>query len=162
MAEGQSEQPIGLIFLGNTGAGKSFLANLILPEEKFAHELSLTAVTKKTVYEKLKYGNSIVYVFDIPGLIEADEEDGEAIESNKREIDKAFEICPNSIVIYVFGIDNISGRIRGEDILAFKELNKAYPFKTESLTIVMNRVPIPIKRPDNYEGKAITLLKKNF
>lgn len=75
---------------------------------------------------------------------------------NKREIEKAFEICPNSIIIYVFGTQN--GRIRNEDIIA---LNDAYSFKDKSLIFVINGISRQ-NRSSNYQGETITYLKSIF
>ncbi|CAF4883175.1 unnamed protein product, partial [Rotaria sp. Silwood1] len=106
---------------------------------------SPTPVT--TVTESIEYtiNNTTYVIFNIPGLIEAKQEQ---IDLNKQEINKAFQLCPNAVVIYVFG--NQSGRIRNEDIVAFHALNNAYPFASKSLVLVVNG--IPVDREENYEG----------
>ena len=152
---GQSpSERYGLIILGNSGVGKSFLANLFLQKESFVHQTSATAVTTATEFIEYTTGNKTYVVFNIPGLIEADQE---RIEINKREIDKAFQQCPNGIVIYVFGTQK--GRIRNEDVIAFQALNDAYPFDTKSLVLVVNGIPRQNRAP-NYEGETIVLLQK--
>src|ERR1700722_3373665 len=117
-----SPERCGVIILGNSGVGKSFLVNLLLPNEKFLHKSAPSAVTKATEYEEYTDGNQTFVIFNIPGLVESKQEN---IEQNKKEIDKAFQICPNAVIIYVFG--NQKGRIRNEDVIAFNALNEAYP-----------------------------------
>jgi len=148
-------QRFGLIILGNSGVGKSFLANTLLNKEAFAHKAAPTAVTTVTEYEELHTvdGNTTFLIFNIPGLIEAKQEQ---IDKNKEEIYKAFNECTNAVVIYVFG--NQNGRIRKEDIVAFEALNKAYPFSQKSLLMVINNMPED--RDADYEGKTITFLRE--
>ena len=45
MAAKQSQK--GIIILGNTGVGKSFIANILLGKDVFVHELNAAAVTTK-------------------------------------------------------------------------------------------------------------------
>jgi len=153
-------QEVGLIIVGNSGVGKSFLANILLQKEQFRHELSPTAVTKETELETVNLqganGNAIrAAIFNIPGLIDNDQE---AIEKNKREIDKAFQLRPVSIIVYVFGV--VGGRIRDEDIVAFKALDVAYKINRDSLCFVVNDLPPPgPERSTDYEGQTVALLK---
>ncbi|CAF1049800.1 unnamed protein product [Didymodactylos carnosus] len=137
----------GLIILGNSGVGKSFLANILLGKEVFQHKFSSSSVTHETESYEVQLGETSFAVFNIPGLIEADQN---RIDLNKQEIYKAFDQRPNSIIIYVFG--NTNGRIRDEDFIAFNAINKAFPFNEDSLVIAINS--LPKKRPENYEGEA--------
>ncbi len=143
----------GLIILGNSGVGKSFLANILLGREAFNHEFSSTSVTHATEFQEVIVGYISLAIFNIPGLIEANQE---RIDLNKREIDKAFAQRPNSIVMYVFGQTN--GRIKDEDVVAFNAINEAYPFQPESLVLVVNG--LPKRRPANYEGSTLVLLQQ--
>jgi hypothetical protein len=58
--------------------------------------------------------------------------------------------------MFVFG--KTGGRICDEDIMAFNDINAAYPFQPESLVLVVNG--LPKKRPSNYEGTTLVLLQK--
>ncbi len=98
-------------------------------------------------------GNETYAIFNVPGLIEADQKH---IEMNKVEIDKAFRERPTSLILYVFGSQG--GRIRDEDVVAFNALNKAYPFDLKSLVLIVNG--LPKDRPKNYEGEVIVLLEE--
>lgn len=145
----------GLIILGNSGVGKSFLANILLGEEKFVHKFSPGSVTTETKHADTVFGGYTFAVFDIPGLIEAEQD---KIDRNKREIDRAFAQQPNSLILFVLGEQG--GRIRDEDIVAFQAINKAYTFKTESLVLIVNN--LPKDRDDDYEGATITYLKEKI
>ncbi|CAF0732721.1 unnamed protein product [Adineta steineri] len=142
----------GLIILGNSGVGKSFLANVFVGREAFAHKFSCSSVTRATEFEEIELGDLPFTVFNIPGLIEAEQE---RIDLNKREIDKAFSLRPNSIVMFVFG--HQGGRICEEDVVAFNAINAAYRFQPESLVLVVNG--LPKRRPSNYEGSTLVLLQ---
>jgi GTPase SAR1 family protein len=143
----------GLIILGNSGVGKSFLANVLVGHEAFAHAFSSSAVTHETEFIEVHIGGLPLAIFNIPGLIEAEQE---RINLNKVEIDKAFSQRPNSVILFVFGHQN--GRVRDEDVVAFNAINAAYPFRPESLVIVVNA--LPKDRPKDYEGSTFVLLQK--
>ena len=151
--ESNTMDQYGLIILGNSGVGKSFLANILLGCEAFTHEVRSDSVTRSTDFMEVSIGQVIFAIFDIPGLIEADPK---RIAANKKEIDKAFLQRPNSIIMYVFG--NQNGRLREEDVVAFKAINAAYSFRREALVIVVNDVPK--RRARDYEGTTLVLLKQ--
>jgi hypothetical protein len=144
----------GLILLGNSGVGKSFLANRLLDDdEAFESKFSARSVTRHTEWKDMTtaIGKHIYSVANIPGLVEANQK---LIDENRHEIMKAFEQCPFAIVLFVFGHKN--GRIPDEDLVAFTRINDAYEFPLESLLLIVNG--IPSNRPDDYEGKTAELL----
>jgi predicted GTPase len=151
--ETDDTQQFGLIILGNAGVGKSFLGNILLNREVFVHEFSADSVTHTTEYCEIQIGDFKLAIFNIPGLIEANQK---RIDLNKREIEKAFLARPNSIVLYVFG--NQRGRLRDEDLVAFNAINAAYSFQSESLVLVMN--DLDKDRPSNYEGTTLVRLQQ--
>ncbi|CAF4105185.1 unnamed protein product, partial [Rotaria sp. Silwood1] len=132
-----SRSTVGLILLGNTGVGKSFLANILLGKEAFAHECQGSSVTHVAEHELLRLSERSYVVFNVPGLIEYDQE---IIERNKMEIQKAFDQCPNSIIASVFGA-GVGGRIVDQDIVAFNALKDAYQFQPDSLIFIINNIP---------------------
>ena len=142
---------VGIIILGNSGVGKSFLGNVIVGREVFKHEYQADAVTLRTEYQISSFNGQTYAIYNIPGLIEAEQE---RIDLNKREIDLAFRQHPNAVVLYVFGTNN--GRIINEDVVAFNALNAAYPFSQKSLVVVINGVNP--NRPNEYEMKTTTTL----
>ncbi len=139
--------------MGNTGVGKSFLANVLLKQDVFVHKATARAVTTETEFKDTRMGNETYTIFNIPGLIEADQK---RIETNKAEIHKAFTKRPTSLILYVFGCQG--GRIRNEDVVAFNALHKAYPFNLESLVLIINGVPKD--RPKDYEGEVMVSLEE--
>eukprot|EP01133_Synstelium_polycarpum_P015326 gene15326-18158_t len=146
---------IGLQLLGNSGVGKSFLVNILLGKPNhFKHELAATSVTTTTDMCKMTIGSLVVEVFNIPGLVENDQD---KISRNKQQIDNAFSMQPYCVVCFVFGSNG--GRIRDEDILAFKALDQAYNLNRQSLCFIVN--DLPAIRNKHYEG-ATTLRLSNL
>ena len=146
----------GLILLGNSGVGKSFLANRLLDDDgAFESRFSARSVTRHTEWKNMStaIGKHIYSVANIPGLVEANQK---LIDENRREIMKAFEECPLAIVLFVFGHKN--GRIPDEDLLAFMRINDAYEFPFQSLLLIVNG--IPLERPAEYEQKTAELLQE--
>eukprot|EP01113_Clastostelium_recurvatum_P003683 TRINITY_DN1160_c0_g1_i2.p2 TRINITY_DN1160_c0_g1~~TRINITY_DN1160_c0_g1_i2.p2 ORF type:complete len:307 (+),score=81.94 TRINITY_DN1160_c0_g1_i2:124-921(+) len=142
----------GLLYLGNSGVGKTWLVNLTLGKEAFRAAYESSSVTKTTEYVDVMVtysrGAVMTRLFNIPGLIENNQE---AIEHNKVEIQKAFVQRPVSVVVFVFSVTG--GRIRDEDMVAFEALNKSYRLKPESLCIVVNQLNKKKRTPD-YERET--------
>ena len=146
----------GLIILGNTGAGKSFIGNLILNREAFVHECNADSVTHKTEFCEFSEGPIQFSIFNIPGLIENEQA---AVERNKVEIHKAFGIRPKSIVAFVFNA-GAGGRITEDDIIAFHAIKKVYSFESKSFLAIVN--DLPPNRPPNYDTDAKAKLEKSL
>lgn len=148
MATGFSQRnfdDFGVIILGNSGAGKSFLCNILLGENRFKHEFQAAAVTTKTEYCESLDDSRRMRIYNIPGLVESHQE---RIDRNKKEIMRAFELSPVSVVIFVWR--QTGGRVQNDDIIAFNALNKAYKFPQDSLMFVVN--DLPPRRPPEYDG----------
>ena len=149
-----SSSPTAIIILGNSGVGKSFLANRLLNDDQaFESRFSARSVTHQTEWKNYRASNtSTEYVVgNIPGLIENNQK---AIDENRHEIMKAFEQYPWAIVLFVFGHKN--GRIPDEDLVAFARINDAYQFPSQSLLVIVNG--IPSDRPNGYEERTKQLL----
>ena len=143
----------GLILLGNSGVGKSFLANRLLDEDIFESSYSVRSVTRHTEWRHTTFHNKEYMVHNIPGLIEANQA---LVDQNRHEIMKAFLNSPYAIVIFIFGQQG--GRLRDEDIVAFQKLHEAYVFQPESLLLFINGVPED--PPDDYEVKTRRFLSQ--
>jgi ElaB/YqjD/DUF883 family membrane-anchored ribosome-binding protein len=141
----------GIIILGNSGSGKSFLCNIIIGSTKFQAGFQPDAVTTATEHHRIETSKCDYLVYNIPGLIEADQE---RIDLNKKEIQKAFNECPTSVVLFVWR--QTGGRVQNDDVIAFNALNEAYKFPRDGLLFVINNVPV--QRPMGYEGKFIATL----
>ncbi|CAF3199107.1 unnamed protein product [Rotaria sp. Silwood2] len=144
----------GLIIVGNSGVGKSFLANIILGKQYFKHDFSARSVTHRTESITCILGDKHYRIYNIPGLIEGDEE---RISLNRHEISRAFEEQKEHslVVIYVFGHQN--GRIRNEDVVTFQAIHNAYTFNPDSLITIVNA--LPSDRPNTYnENTQATLI----
>ncbi|CAM4818186.1 unnamed protein product [Rotaria magnacalcarata] len=144
----------GIILLGNTGVGKSFLGNILLGREVFKHECSPSPVTHATEFQAYTADGDSYAVFNIPGLLEDDQD---AVDRNKQEIYKAFQQSPNSVVGFVF-TGGSGGRIKSEDLIAFNAIHKTYNFKQESLVIIIN--DLPSDRPKTYESETTIKLER--
>ncbi|CAF1449537.1 unnamed protein product [Adineta ricciae] len=136
----------GLVIIGNSGVGKSFLGNIILGKQYFKHDFAARSVTHQTESITCQLGDKYYRIYNIPGLIEGDEE---RIALNRREVSRAFEEQKEHslVVIYVFGHQN--GRIRNEDIVTFRAIYNAYTFNPDSLIIIVNG--LPPDRPSTYD-----------
>ncbi|CAF4429413.1 unnamed protein product, partial [Rotaria sp. Silwood2] len=142
----------GIIVLGNAGSGKSFLCNLIIGSELFKSAISVDAVTINTEYHSVKQDAKEIRIYNIPGLVEADQE---RIEKNKEEILKAFQDSPSAVVLFVWS--NINGRVQTNDAIAFDALSQAIEFPHGSLMFVVN--DIPVRREADYEAKFVVRIK---
>ncbi|CAF1351857.1 unnamed protein product [Adineta steineri] len=152
----ESEIKYGLILLGNSGVGKSFLANRLLNDDQaFESRFSVRSVTRHTEWKDMSaaIGNHTYSVANIPGLVEANQK---LIDENRQEIMNAFEQHPCAIVLFVFGNNN--GRIRDEDLVAFMRINGAYEFLPNSMILIING--IPSNRPSDYDKKTTKLLQE--
>ncbi|CAF4587791.1 unnamed protein product, partial [Rotaria socialis] len=141
----------GLIILGNSGAGKSCIYNMIIGYERFETDCRREAVTTTVQSHRIFAGPSDVVIYNIPGLIESHQEE---IDRNKREIVKVFEQSPISVVIFLW--TPVDGRPKPDDIIAFKALKEAFKFLSKSLIFVLNN--IPSNRPPTYEGRCMFYL----
>jgi GTPase Era involved in 16S rRNA processing len=147
---GKSDE-CGLILLGNSGVGKSFLANRLLDTDIFQTKFSPQSVTRETESKPIEFNGKKYVIYNIPGLIEADQM---LINQNIQEIKKAFEMSSNSIVIFIFG--QLAGRIQDEQVVTYKLLNAACNFKPESLLILVNN--ISDEMTEGYEDNVRYLL----
>jgi tRNA U34 5-carboxymethylaminomethyl modifying GTPase MnmE/TrmE len=147
---GKSDE-CGLILLGNSGVGKSFLANRLLDTDIFQTKFSPQSVTRETESIPIEFNGKKYVVYNIPGLIEADQM---LINQNIQEIKKAFEMSSNSIVIFIFG--QLAGRIQDEQVVAFNLLNAACNFQPESLLIFLNNINDEMSK--GYEDNVRYLL----
>jgi DNA polymerase/3'-5' exonuclease PolX len=97
----------GIIILGNVGVEKTYICNLLIGHRKFVSAYEPEAVTTATESYRIATASGNLLIYNIPGLIETNQE---RIDRNKREIMKAFDLSPISIVMFVTSAA-IGGRI---------------------------------------------------
>lgn len=137
------------ILVGNSGVGKSYLANLLANENYFDNKFSARSVTHRTESIVCRFDDRVYRIYNIPGLIEGDQT---RVRINREEIARAFdqEKQNGTVIIYIFGHEN--GRIRHEDVVSFQTMNEAYQFSLDSLLIIVNG--LPSGRPKKYDDET--------
>lgn len=143
----------GIIVLGNSGVGKSFICNLLIGKNEFESTYQPSAITTCSSSYLLVREQSVYTIWNVPGLIEAKQE---SINENKKQIELAFRKSRYACVIFVWS--ETSGRLQHDDIIAFNALNTAYQFPEDSVLFVFNNVPS--KRPSDYDETFKVLLWK--
>jgi len=152
-----------VLTLGNSGAGKSLLDNILLGKHQFVHESSADSCTSEVehVVVERAWGEDgarkTFAVFNIPGLLEIDKD---KIERNKNAIKAAFGRYATVDQFILFVLGNDGGRPRGADAEAFSSMLEAYELQTESVLFVCNRKPRnPKPNSEAYEAQFISLFK---
>ncbi|CAF1233179.1 unnamed protein product [Adineta steineri] len=135
-SDASKKRRLGIIILGNTGPGKSYIGNLLCGREVFKSSFQAKSVTREAVSETIKLGEYEMDFVDTPGLVELDQK---KIENNIAEIEKAFQMNPISVVIFVWSQTN--GRPSPVDIIAFKSLFASYQFPRICMLHIINNVP---------------------
>ncbi len=64
---------LGIIVLGNSGVGKSFITNIILNKEISPKDCSNQSVARQSEFQEITFGDKHYAIYDTPGLIEADQ-----------------------------------------------------------------------------------------
>ncbi|CAF3426239.1 unnamed protein product [Rotaria socialis] len=145
----------GLISLGKSGVGKSFIANRLLNRDSFESNTAAGPVTKLMSFSPYQHEKKQCIVYDVPCLLNISQE---VMKSNREEIKKAFEHSLQTIVLFIVGEQ--SGRISEEDITTITLINDAYKIPHESLVLIVNSVPKDMT--DDYRNKIITQFVKLF
>ena len=149
-------QSVGLLTIGNTGVGKSFLLNAIVGSAVFQAARRVRAVTVQTASHTVVVDDKAYKLFDIPGLIEMGNE--QKIESNKAAIDTAFSQCAEQIVLVVMGHLNL--RPQAQDLATFFAVQRAYDLHQRSIIFVVNQIRADETARDKVD--FITMLKESL
>jgi GTPase SAR1 family protein len=150
---GNNSRETGIIVLGNSGVGKSFICNLLIDEQIFDSEFRPEACTTLSSHHSFNRNRSNYTIWNVPGLIEVDQK---SIDGNKEEINRAF--LENSYAYVIFVWTEKSGRLQYDDIIAFNALNEAYRFPAQSVMFVFNNIPSD-RNPEYDERLKFTLSK---
>jgi predicted GTPase len=73
-SSGSNMNEFGIIVLGNSGAGKSYLCNILIGHDNFEHNFQPGAVTTETEVCDITDGSKRMKIFNIPGLVESKQE----------------------------------------------------------------------------------------
>ena len=147
---------VGVLTIGNTGVGKSFLLNAIAGSAVFQAARRVRAVTVKTTSHTVVVGDKAYKLFDIPGLIEMGNE--QKIDSNKAAIDTAFSQCAEQIVLVVMGHLNL--RPQAQDLATFLAVRRAYELHHRSIIFVVNQIRADETAKDKVD--FISMLKESL
>lgn len=140
-----------VLLLGNSGVGKSFLLNVMQEEDEFESRYSGTAVTRTIELGVLQptADDSAAYIlYNIPGLLDPSKE---VAAENSRQIESAFRDRGNLPVITLFVLTVEGGRIRADDLEAWRAITRFAPdIETETaVAFVVNKM-----ESDDFESKA--------
>jgi len=123
-----------IIIIGNTGVGKSFVVNCLLDDEVFASEERSIAVTSKLEFRKILIEDVTYKIYNIPGLLEDDEE---KVKNNKKAIMASLDNKEEVYVFYMLTVEG--GRLRSNDLDAYRAFSKAYEVKTTAFAFLVNK-----------------------
>jgi len=144
-----------LLFVGNSGVGKSLLLNLLIGENVFLHKISASSVTSEvewTIWHaQIKNVERELMMLNIPGLIEAE---GKHLERNRQALTSAFGKKENHVVLFIFG--NTNGRLNSDDVDAFKQLTTVYSLTAASLIVVFNQA----KKTKGWQESILTMVRE--
>ncbi|KAK6188737.1 hypothetical protein SNE40_004853 [Patella caerulea] len=96
-SDNQEPEVIGVVLMGKTGAGKSYLGNHLLKQSWFQHSSSLSSCTSECQSgERLLHGHTKLRVIDTPGLFDTDV----TVSENMNKILSLFE-CLHCVDIFL-------------------------------------------------------------
>jgi GTPase SAR1 family protein len=141
-----------VVFIGNSGVGKTFLLTRLSKTVSFIHRPSAFSVTKEFEYVSIPLNDNLkVSLINIPGLLEVQKQN---IERNKRELKRGLTGFLQYKLMFVFG--TVGGRIQEKDLVAYKLFLDAYDLTVEQVPIIVNNVPENIDV--EYQAEVMTIL----
>jgi len=152
-----TEKKISIMILGNTGVGKSYIANCILGEEKFESKKSRTSVTRVNETATTVSGQFEYKIYNIPGLLEADEK---KVKENKDQLISAMEKKEDIVIFYV--LTDESMRLRSSDVVAYKALENAYEMDRNNLCFILNKSELKNNEANEFRDEITTMLGNGY
>ena len=130
---------VKVIFIGNTGAGKSFLANIFIGEEYFEHAFSGESVTHVMERVLVILGDIKLLVYNVPGLIEAE---SCRVSANKAKLTRALTELPyaRTTLVWVFGCAGGGRSGWATDIVTFHAVHRYTMFPHQAMIAICNQV----------------------
>jgi hypothetical protein len=151
---------VKVLVLGNSGAGKSFLVNVVLGANTFAHRGQLASVTDATTYAGLCCDNAAYVFCNSPGLIEAGERNRER---NSIAIRAAFSALPGSPTVMLFVADGSNGgRLGQEDLDTMATIPEFARTSGAEAALIINRVGDLDVDPSAYVAEQRRLVAARF
>jgi predicted GTPase len=126
-----------VLVLGNSGAGKSFLCNALIGSETFEHKTRATSVTSTTTFAAVVMGDTAYIICNIPGLIEADQNN---IPRNKAAIEAAFDFQRGCPTVALLVVSTTGGRVKNEDYEAIRCVRGYVKMDPAATVVVVNGV----------------------
>jgi GTPase Era involved in 16S rRNA processing len=128
---------LSLILVGNIGAGKSFIGNILVGREVFNSRTCPTSVTSEAQIESIDLNPKII-VIDLPGF---DDPDPESLQSIKQQIKEAIETKSSSqLLLCVLSVASSNGRVRPSDQETCNLIRDSYGFGVDQTIVIVNQV----------------------
>lgn len=163
-----------IILLGNSGVGKSYIANLLSSQERIV-KISMSKgdqanganrmgeVVTSALFRSSSSGRGTgvtqehsqvefesFVLSDVPGLFE---QDPERVAANKKAITAALANAKNAVIVYVMTPDRVPFARNCE---ALKVLTKSFLYQNHSLMVVVNSCP------DDFIADEFAVFKQYF
>jgi septin family protein len=133
----RGDNVVKVLFLGNSGSGKSFLCNALIGSDTFEHKTQAGSVTSTNTFVPVVIGGTAYVVCNIPGLIEAD---ASKIARNKAAVEDAFKFLPMGLTVAIFVMSTAGGRVRMEDYQAIQAVGKYVALDFAATLVLVNNV----------------------
>ena len=130
---------VKVVFLGNSGRGKSFLCNALLRGTVFDSRYQSKACTTCNDFACVDLGSKTYVICNVPGLIDAENKNHER---NGACIRQFFEFMPTSRTLLMYVCVPIGGRCVHEDFTAMKSLMNYLPElkRAQGTSLILNNV----------------------
>ena len=130
---------VKIVFLGNSGRGKSFLCNALLKGTVFDSRYQSKPCTTFNDFACVDLGPKTYVICNVPGLIDAERKNHER---NGACIRQFFEFMPTSSTLLMYVCAPIGGRCVHEDFTAMKSLMNYLPElkKAQGTSLILNNV----------------------
>jgi hypothetical protein len=128
---------VKVLFLGNSGSGKSFLCNALIGSDTFLHRGQATRVTSDNTFVAVVIGGTAYVVCNIPGLMEADPDN---ISRNKAAVEAAIGFLPGGLTVTIFVMSTTGGRVANQDFQAIEAVLNYVDVDLAATAVLINGV----------------------
>jgi GTPase Era involved in 16S rRNA processing len=132
-----TKEKLSLVLVGNIGAGKSFIGNLLVNRESFNSKTCSTSVTSEAQAEPVG-DNSNILVIDLPGF---DDPSPDTLKKIKQQIKKGIETKSSSqLLLCVLSVGGSGGRVRPSDQDTCNLVKDSFGFGVDQTIVIVNQV----------------------